>query len=710
MNFLSNMRISHKISALMVGLILGFIAIGVTYYVQVTIDTSQRKQQSQAVDFQGAMSELQLQQVLLHAFATEYFGKASNESSAQYELTFDKTLGLLADAKSMASGMDGSGSALSTFKKIKSALNSHADAFKEAQQAIEERQSGTAIQQQFDRLAFRFQNASKSSKELQAVTGPLQNALATYMVTPSNVNLNDINQHLSNANKTLTQWGRTNAVKAARNGLDKFAEAVTAYHNANMAVVTIQAGLNSEATELSALISGISASAKTLAQSTQEKAVKNSQTVQAIVTAIIFTVAILTSVGIYLIYHSIIFPMAHMQSVIQRINRGKFGARVKLLNNDELGDLGKAFNTLFDERIQQLEDQSRENDRLNNSIISLIRALGDIANKDLTVKVPVSEDITGTVSDAVNLLTNETAQTLQQVKDISNQVNTISSQLQDQSLAVSQVAESERRQVIATTKSLDVLARAMNDVAAQSGNANLSATKAIESTRLAKSSVVETVSGIRTIRETISETEKRMKRLGDRSQEISGIVNLINTIAERTHILALNASMHAASAGEAGKGFAVVADEVQRLAESARESTDEISAMVNNIRVETSDTVNIMNTLISQVADGSRTAEKAGQQMTETETATHALVETVKVIAEQATRQAQVANQVRDRATVIRKFTEKTAQELDSQKISTDGLREFAETLVERVNVFTLPEQRATNTQNQASPSLKSVG
>ena len=85
--------------------------------------------------------------------------------------------------------------------------------------------------------------------------------------------------------------------------------------------------------------------------------------------------------------------------------------------------------------------------------------------------------------------------------------------------------------------------------------------------------VTDTVRDMESIRETIAETEKRIKRLGERSQEISGIVNLINTIAERTHVLALNASMQAAVAGEAGRGFAVVAEEVQRLAESSRNAT-----------------------------------------------------------------------------------------------------------------------------------------
>jgi twitching motility protein PilJ len=236
-----------------------------------------------------------------------------------------------------------------------------------------------------------------------------------------------------------------------------------------------------------------------------------------------------------------------------------------------------------------------------------------------------------------------------------------------------------------------MLAQAMGEVAQRAEQTRQTADEAIVNTRSARLSVEDTVDGIRNIRETIAETEKRTKRLGERSQEISGIVSLINTIAERTHILALNASMLAASAGEAGKGFAVVADEVQRLAENARQSTEDIAAMVNNMRVETADTVTIMNTLISQVAEGSRKAEQAGRDMATTEGATRRLVENVEYIAQQAIQQAEVATRVRDRSTVIRSFTEKTGQQLLEQKIQTDRLKTFAQTLVERVNVFTLP-------------------
>jgi twitching motility protein PilJ len=197
------------------------------------------------------------------------------------------------------------------------------------------------------------------------------------------------------------------------------------------------------------------------------------------------------------------------------------------------------------------------------------------------------------------------------------------------------------------------------------------------------------------IRESIAEAEKRIKRLGERSQEITGIVNLINTIAERTHVLALNASMQAAAAGDAGRGFAVVAEEVQRLAESSRQATQQIAQLVNNIQIETSDTINTVNRTISQVVAGSDLAAKSGQQMRETQQSTASLVELVKRITSSAQVQMKITTELRNRVHQIGASTEKTAAEILLQSEATADLSKSADRLVESVRVFKLPNNRA---------------
>ena len=520
-----------------------------------------------------------------------------------------------------------------------------------------------------------------------------------------------INESLNLLGAMNARYVNKNALAAVKNAMHTLTEKVAAVTEQQESIAKDAAKKESLKTELSETIVVLTTSLQNYRRAI-DTSVKRRVSVaegdlnvaRTMFAAVLFLTAVGTTLGLFLIYRSIVLPLWHMQSIISQQNKGNDNARVKIQANDELGDLGRAFNRLLDERIKTLSEKSHENETLNTSIIGLIRALGTIAKKDLTIKVPVSADVTGTISDAVNLLTSETARTMQQVKNYSESINNISNQLQEQSAVVLTVAEEERSQVAETVSALDHSAKTMTDIAKEARTANSIATAAIDYTQKAQQSVIQTVEGIQTIRVTISETEKRIKRLGDRSQEITSIVNLINTIAERTHILALNASMHAASAGEAGKGFAVVAEEVQRLAENARGATSEISAMVNNIRVETSDTVNIMNKLITQVADGTKLAEDSGQRMHDTEAATRQLVNHVKSIAVNSMNQAAMANRVRDRANLITESTQKTYGKLEEQRIQTDELKIYANSLVERVNVFTLPEVKAE--QRMQQPTL----
>jgi len=421
-------------------------------------------------------------------------------------------------------------------------------------------------------------------------------------------------------------------------------------------------------------------------------AASENQHITGVFVAILIAIAGFSFLMLWLISFSVTKPVARLQNVVGEIAGGNYGARAQLGTKDELGRLGEAFDGLLEERVAYLAQAEAANERLNDSVVDLLQAVAQLSKKDLTIHVPVKEDVTGPVADALNLLSGETAKVLRDVTRIANDVANASKLVKSQSDAVVSVTSEEREQVEHTVANLVAAAESMQSIAAQAQTSNQSADEAIGITQRALQLVDDTVSGISTIRDTIRETEKRIKRLGERSQEITGTVNLINNIAERTHILALNASMHAASAGEAGRGFAVVADEVQRLAENAREATSEIATLVNNIQVETSDTVAAMNRAITQVVEGTDLAEQAGSQMKATQKATADLVALVQRIASSSQEQAQISRAIADRSIAIRTSTERTRAELDEQSKSTSRLVDFAAQLLTSVRVFRLPE------------------
>jgi methyl-accepting chemotaxis protein len=383
-------------------------------------------------------------------------------------------------------------------------------------------------------------------------------------------------------------------------------------------------------------------------------------------------------------------PIRKLNETVEEIGRGNFTARAQIKTGDELEAFGNAFNHLLDERLTQLENAERENEQLNNSVIELLKATAKLSQRDLTGKVPVTQDVTGPVADAINLMASETAKVLSDVRRIAEQVEKASDKVKRQGGIVSSVASAERQEVDGAIAELTTAAQTMAHIAETAQACNAIAGRAMHTTQTALETVTTTVDGMSNIRETIHETEKRIKRLGQRSQEINVTVDIINNIAERTHVLALNAAMQAAAAGEAGRGFAVVAEEVQRLAESSRNATSQISTLVKNIQVDTADTMATMNRTISQVVQGSELAERAGSQMKETQQTTSQLVQAVGEIANSSTQQARMSTELRERGNKIHRSTLETSKELEEQTVQTNQLVQYAKQLLEAVRLFKL--------------------
>ncbi len=347
----------------------------------------------------------------------------------------------------------------------------------------------------------------------------------------------------------------------------------------------------------------------------------------------------------------------------------------------------------LEETLETQEQIKAENEKINNSVINILQSVSQLSQKDLTIRAPVTDDVVGTVSDSINYLAEETGRVMQEVKNVAGLVKDSSSKVKSQAEQVTKTAEEERATVEEMIASLVEATKTMEQVANLADETNTAGQKATEVTENALETVNDTVQDMEAIRTTIAETEKRIKRLGERSQEISGIVNLINTISERTHVLALNASMQAAVAGEAGRGFAVVAEEVQRLAESSQNATRQIESLVNNIQIETNETINTVNHTISQVVEGSEQAQRAGEQMRETQKITAQLVEQVRFISDASDKQKEMSEKLLNSVQIMGESTTKTASQIELQNTETDSLQQASDQLVETVSVFKLPNQ-----------------
>jgi methyl-accepting chemotaxis protein len=411
--------------------------------------------------------------------------------------------------------------------------------------------------------------------------------------------------------------------------------------------------------------------------------------------ALLIGLAVVTIAGALVAWYlrRFLAPINTLATTVQSVAKGDLAARSKLIEKDEIGELGRSFDSLLDDRIAGLEKARLENEGLNNSVISLLQTVFQMSNRDLTARAPVTEDVVGTVSSSINQLAEETSQTLSDVRAIAEQVRDASQSVRAQSLTVVETSEQEQRSLATMSKALEQTTQQLTRVAALSARSNTAAELTATNTKLALTAVGGTVKGMNDLRESISEMEKRFKRLGERSQEISTAVGLVNAISERTHVLALNASMQAATAGEAGRGFAVVAEEVQRLSDSSRQATAQIAQLVSNIQSETGETVFTVNRLISDVVKQSELAQQAGVQMEQTQGATQDLVELVRQIALFSQSQNQLARILQRGVTDLNEESAKTSRAITEQSQTTQTLVEYAERLTTSVGLFKLPER-----------------
>ncbi len=377
-----------------------------------------------------------------------------------------------------------------------------------------------------------------------------------------------------------------------------------------------------------------------------------------------------------------------LQLAADKVRDGDPSALQDIASRDEVGDLGRTVNALLADRLAAQKKAENENESLNASVIGLLQAVFQLSDRDLTVRAQVSEDIIGTVASAINQFTDETGRTLTEVQTIAKQVENTAAEVRLQADVVEQTAKDERQSLSRMAGNLTLATEQLTQVASLSETSDKTAQEAGVATLAALVAVNGTVEGMDNLRGSISEMEKRFKRLGERSQEISTAVGLINTISERTHILALNASMQAATAGEAGRGFAVVAEEVQRLSDSSRQATAQISQLVGNIQSETSETLSTVNRLISDVVQQTALAKSAGEQMAQTQTITSQLVGLVKQIAAFSVQQRQLSVALQQSVLDINEGSEKASVAISRQTGNSATLADFSRRLTDAVSQF----------------------
>ncbi|KLD71959.1 methyl-accepting chemotaxis protein [Xanthomonas pisi] len=331
------------------------------------------------------------------------------------------------------------------------------------------------------------------------------------------------------------------------------------------------------------------------------------------------------------------------------------------------------------------------NSRNQQAIMRLLDEISSLGEGDLTVKASVTEDMTGAIADAINYAVDELRHLVTTINDTSAKVAVSTQETQATAMQLAEAAGQQANQITTASERISEIAASIEQVSRNSTESAEVAQRSVVIAAEGAGVVRETIQGMDQIRDQIQETSKRIKRLGESTQEIGSIVELINDISEQTNILALNAAVQAASAGEAGRGFAVVADEVQRLAERTSGATRRIEGLVQTIQADTNEAVSSMEQTTSEVVSGARLAEDAGTALTEIERVSNALNNLIKNISIAAHQQSAAATDITQTMGVIRQITSQTSQGAEQTAESIGNLAQLAADLRRSVADFKLP-------------------
>ena len=344
---------------------------------------------------------------------------------------------------------------------------------------------------------------------------------------------------------------------------------------------------------------------------------------------------------------------------------------------------------LSDARKRAAESET-ENKRNQEAILRLLNEMGDLADGDLTIRAKVTEDITGAIADSMNYTIDELRALVTGVNNASTSVSAKSQQAQAVSVQLLDAAEKQSKEIQETTQQVLGVAQTLTTVSSNAEESSQVAMRSLAASDKGRLAVQNSISGMNDIREQIQETSKRIKRLGESSQEIGEIVELISDITEQTNVLALNAAIQAASAGEAGRGFSVVAEEVQRLAERSGEATKQIGAIVKTIQADTQDAVAAMEKSTTGVVEGAKLSDAAGQALSEIDTVTKNLANLIQRISADTQAQAASANKVARNMQDILEINRQTTTGTQQTASSIKELADVASDLKASVSGFKL--------------------
>jgi twitching motility protein PilJ len=356
----------------------------------------------------------------------------------------------------------------------------------------------------------------------------------------------------------------------------------------------------------------------------------------------------------------VLAPVQEIAEFSERFGTGDPRAKAEVASSDEFGYIAENLNRAV-AKVSRAALNQEANESLQRSITELLAVINQVARGDLTLRGKVTNDALGNVVDSINYMLDNFSKVLDRVRKAAQEVTNCSNNILIAADEMQAGATQQDQETTNTSSAVEELTVSMKQVSNNAEASAEAARRALDAAEQGNRAVRDTLEGMQRIRSSVQATAKKIKSLGDRSLEISEIINVINDITEQTNLLALNAAIEAARAGEAGRGFAVVADEVRKLAEHSRSATKDIAALIKAIQAETSEAVVVMEEGTKEVEGGAGLADQAGKALEAISTVVRQSAELVQEISLASKQQVRGTEGVAHAMQIISNITRQTS-------------------------------------------------
>lgn len=316
-------------------------------------------------------------------------------------------------------------------------------------------------------------------------------------------------------------------------------------------------------------------------------------------------------------------------------------------------------------------------------INALVPYLAKYASGDFRAKVAVesnTEELTSLIESA-NQLRDYMSLLVGEVQDKTQTVNAISTELDDLAQTVSKHSSSQSTETTQITVSVEQMSQSFNEVAQSAAGAAMASDSTEAAVRDGNDLVQDSVSKVRALAMDVSTSTDSVKALSTEADSIGTVLTVIETIAEQTNLLALNAAIEAARAGEQGRGFAVVADEVRGLSVRTSESTKEIKDIIDRLQDTAHSTVEVMEKQSQVAKSAADRSETAGATLEEIVTSITHIRDLTNQIASTTEEQAAVASDITKNIAHINKLSSETAGSAQHTEQKTRHLHQVCDAL-----------------------------